>query len=203
MFRTIVVTTVVAVLGCSHLYAQETTTPGPGIVEATVIPVGVCFFPSKKGAPSFGNYGLGAGVTYNINRLVGVEGDFAGMIATTSDLQFGTLPRNTKAPNILNYNVDVLVYPVSWGAVFPYAGGGIGGLTMFERVGVGVNSDNTFFVGNIAGGLKWYAPNSRWGLRGEYRFLMIRSSSDAAAFFGQDNRYGHRLFAGLIVNTAR
>jgi hypothetical protein len=123
------------------------------------------------------------------------------MIATTSDLQFGTLPRNTKAPNVLNYNADVVAYPVRWGAAVPFAEGGIGGLTMFERVGVGVNSDATFLVGNIGGGLKWYAPNSRWGLRGEYRFLMIRSSDDASAFFGKDNRYGHRVFAGLIVNA--
>jgi hypothetical protein len=46
-------------------------------VEATVIPGGACLFPSKNAAPSFGNYSLGAGVTYNIDRLIGVEGDFA------------------------------------------------------------------------------------------------------------------------------
>src|SRR5262249_20907399 len=127
----------------------------------------------------------------------------AGMIATSSDLQFGTLSRNTKAPNVLNYNVDAIVYFAKRGPFSPFAAGGIGGLTMFERVGVGVTGDHTFFVGNLGGGLKWYAPNDRWGLRGEYRFLMPKSSSDAPGFFGKETRYGHRAFVGFIVNGVR
>ena len=202
MFRTAAILVASALVGSASTYAQELT-PGPGIVEATVIPGGACFFQSKNAAPSFGNYGLGAAVTYNINRMFGVEGDFAGMIATTSDLQFGTLNHNTKAPNALNYNVSAVVYPIRWGAAFPFITGGIGGLTMFERVGAGVNSDANFFTGNVGGGVKWYAPNSRWGLRGDYRFLIIKSNSDAGSFFGTDTPYGHRLFAGFIVNAAR
>jgi hypothetical protein len=33
---------------------------------------------------------------------------------------------------------------------------------MFEGAGL-VNSDTNFSVGNVGGGIKWYAPNSRWG----------------------------------------
>src|SRR5580704_4970795 len=33
---------------------------------------------------------------------------------------------------------------------------------------------------------KWYAPNSRWGLRGDYRFLMVKSSDVAPSFFGRE-----------------
>ena len=51
-----------------------------------------------------------------------------------------------------------------------YGAGGVGGLTTFERVEVGLNDDKTFFVGNVGGGVKWYAPNSRWGVRLDYRF---------------------------------
>ena len=47
----------------------------------------------------------------------------------------------------------------------PYATGGVGGLTMFERPAVGVFNDETFLTGNVGGGIKWYAPNNRWGLR--------------------------------------
>ena len=71
----------VTVLGAGRAYAQETT-PGPGQLEATVIPGGVGFVMSKDGSPSFGNYGLGTGVTYNINRIIGIEGEVAAMIAT-------------------------------------------------------------------------------------------------------------------------
>jgi hypothetical protein len=68
---------------------------------------------------------------------------------------------------------------------------------------LGVNSDATFLTGNVGGGVKCYAPNSRWGLRGDYRFLMVKSNDSAPAFFGQSNRYAHSFYAGLIINTSR
>jgi hypothetical protein len=36
-----------------------------------------------------------------------------------------------------------------------YGAVGIGGLTMFERAGLGVNNDATFLSGNVGGGVKW------------------------------------------------
>ena len=56
---------------------------------------------------------------------------------------------------------------------------------------------------NIGGGLKWYAPNGRWGLRGDYRFIAVRSNDTAPAFFGQDTRYGHRVYGAVIINAVR
>jgi hypothetical protein len=200
--RVLVLIAAAAIIGCGDTYAQETS-PGPGVVEVTVIPAGAAFISSKNGAPSFGNYGFGTAVTYNLNRMVGVEGEFGAMIATTSDLQFGDLNHHTKAPNFLNYNVNAIVTAGSFGSARVYGAGGIGGLTMFERAGLGVTGDTTFFAGNVGGGVKWYAPNSRWGLRGDYRFLMTKSNNDAPSFFGQDSRYAHRLYAGVIVNAAQ
>jgi hypothetical protein len=190
-----------AIIGCGAAYAQEG--PGPGVVEVTVIPAGAAFITSKNVEPSFGNYGFGTAVTYNVNRVVGVEGEFGAMIATTSDLQFGTLNSHTKAPNMLNYNVNGIVTAAKLGAARVYGAGGVGGLTMFERAGLGVTDDTTFLIGNVGGGVKWYAHNNRWGLRGDYRFLMTKSNSDAPSFFGQDRRYAHRLYAGVIINAAR
>ncbi len=125
------------------------------------------------------------------------------MIATSSDLQFGDLNHHTKAPNFLNYNVNAIVTAGSFGPARVYGAAGIGGLTMFERAGLGVTGDTTFFAGNVGGGVKWYAPNSRWGLRGDYRFMATRSNNDAPSFFGRDSRYGHRLYAGVIINAAQ
>jgi len=144
----------VMIIGGHRAYAQDTT-PGPGLVEVTVIPAGAGFVASKNGGPSFGNYGFGTAVTYNINRVIGVEGQLGAMIATTSDLQFGTLPRHTKAPNFLNYNVNAIVSAARLGPSVIYGAGGIGGLTMFERAGLGVNNDATFLSGNVGGGVKW------------------------------------------------
>src|SRR5258705_4269684 len=128
MFRRVsVLITAAAIIGCGHAYAQETT-PGPGLVEVTVIPAGAAFISSKNGSPSFGNYGFGTAVTGNITRVIGIEGEFAGMIATTSDLQFGTLDRHTKAPNMLNYNVNGIVTAARFGSARVYGAGGVGGL---------------------------------------------------------------------------
>ena len=190
----------VMIVGASRAHAQEAT-PGPGVVEATIVPGGVGFVTSKNGEPSFGNYGFGFATTYNINRIVGVEGEIAALLSTVSDLQFGDLNSNIKAPNFLNYNVNGIVTAARLGPTALYGAGGIGGLTMFERAGLGVANDKTFFVGNVGGGIKWYAPNSRWGLRGDYRFLMTKSTDGAPAFFGQTTRYAHKIYGGLILNV--
>ena len=188
-------------LGVGGAAAQETT--GPGFVEVTYMPAGAAFFTSKGDAPSFGNYGFGTAATFNINRYVGIEAELGSMIATTSDLQFGDLDSNRKAPNMLSYTGNAVVSLWTGHAVVPYATGGIGGLTMFERPGVGVFNDETFLTGNVGGGVKWYAPNNRWGLRGDYRFVTSKSKEDAPAFFGRDTRYAHRVYGAVIINTVK
>src|SRR6266542_2294954 len=129
----------VLLVGAGRAHAQEPT-PGPGVVEVTIVPGGVGFVTSKNGAPSFGNYGFGFATTYNINRVVGVEGEIAALISTVSDLQFGDLNSHTKAPNFLNYNVNAIVTAARFGPSAVYAAGGVGGLTMFERAGLGVTN---------------------------------------------------------------
>ena len=182
--------------------AQESK-PGPGLVETTYIPAGAAFFTSKGNSPSFGNYGFGTAVTFNINRHVGVEGELGSMIATTSGLQFGDLNHDIKSPNMLSYQANVVVSPWGGSRVVPYVTGGGGGLTMFERPALGVTSDETFLTGNVGGGVKWYAPNTRWGIRGDYRFGATRSKDDAPDFFGRDTRYVHRVYAAVIINAVR
>jgi hypothetical protein len=51
------------------------------------------------------------------------------------------------------------------------------------------------------GGLKWYA--GRWGLRGDYRFIAVPSKDEASAFFGNDARYGHRVYGAVMLNVGR
>jgi len=184
------------------LYAQETT-PGPGTVEVTVIPAGATFFTSGDRGASFGNYTLGGGLTYNINRIVGVEGEVGGSFSALDKLQFGDLGRNQKAPSTLTYSGNVVLSLPTHSSVVPYATGGVGALTMFKEASVGVNSVDTFLTGNVGGGVKWYAPNGRWGLRGDYRFMVTQSKDDASTFFGRDTRYGHRVYGAVIINAVR
>jgi hypothetical protein len=138
-------------VGAASARAQERE-PGPGTVEVTYIPAGAAFFTSKGNSPSFGNYGFGTGATVRINRYLGVEGELAAMIATTSDLQFGDLDTNIKSPNVLSYTANLIVSPWAGHSFAPYVAGGAGGLTMFERPQLGITSDETFFAGNVAAG---------------------------------------------------
>jgi opacity protein-like surface antigen len=188
--------------GVNSVYAQDAS-PGPGTLEVTVIPAGGTFFTSGTSASRFGNYTLGGAVTYNIDRLVGVEGEVSSSLGIAQDLRFGGLSTNQKTPDTLAYTANLVLSLPTDSSLVPYATGGVGGLTMFNKASLGINSNQTFLTGNVGGGLKWYAPNGRWGLRGDYRFMVTQSQSTAPAFFGQDKRYGHRVYVGAIINAVR
>ena len=203
MTRWFAAVAVVAFLGVSSAQAQSLEAgPGPGKVEVTIIPGGATFFTeaSDTDGPSFGNYDLGGSVTYNFNRFVGVEGEVSGLIGVSQSLDFAAGTLNATTPHFLNYSGNVIVSP-GRGSVVPYATAGIGGLSLFEKAEVGVADTSTFLTTNVGGGVKWYA--GRWGLRGDYRFIAVQSQDDAPAFVGQENRYGHRVYGGVILNVVR
>ena len=79
--------------------------------------------------------------------------------------------------------------------------GGVGGLTLFDKAGLAIPDTETFFTGNVGGGVKWF--NGRWGLRADYRFTAVRSKDDAPAFFGQETRYGHRIYGAVLIRAGR
>ena len=81
----------------------------------------------------------------------------------------------------------------------PVVTGGVGGLSVFKKESLGIPENDTFFTSNVGGGVSWYA--GRWGLRGDYRFIAVRSKDDAPAFFGQETRYGHRVYGGVLLNV--
>jgi hypothetical protein len=192
----------VAVVGSGRAQAQEAG-PGPGTVVVTIIPGGATFFTEGKdtNGPGFGNYDLGAGVAVNFNRFVGVEGEVSGALGIPQDLQFGGLTSNTRTPNLVNYTGNILVYAPNRSSVVPYVTGGVGGLSLFEKASLGINGTETFFTSNVGGGVKWFA--GRWGLRGDYRFIAVQSKDEAPDFFGQETRYGHRVYGGVLLNVGR
>ncbi len=191
-----------ALVGTSQVYAQDTV-PGPGSVVITVIPGGGTFFTEGKDtkAPKFGNYDLGAGVEVHFNRYIGVEGEVSGALGISQDLEFPGGIVTQKTPNLLNYSGNLVVSAANHSSVVPYVTGGVGGLTLFEKTGLGINDSDTFLTGNVGGGVKWF--NGRWGLRGDYRFITVRSKDDAPSFFGQETRYGHRVYGGILLNAGR
>jgi len=183
-------------------YAQENP-PGPGKAEVTISPGGWTFFRPKGSQPNFGNYTLAGSFAYNFSRLLGVEGDVGGAFGVTQNLNmFDGFTLNEKTPNMLSYVGNVVVN-LPGHAVVPYATGGVGGLTLYQRELLGIFNSDTFLTGNVGGGVKWYAPGGRWGVRGDYRFQAIRSKDDAPEFFGQETTYGHRVYGGIILNVVK
>jgi len=199
--RIAVLIAALSALAAVPTFAQEVS-PGPGTLEVTVIPGGATFFTSKGTGPEFGNYTYGGALTYNVTKYVGLEGEVGGSAGVAQDLKFATATVNQRTPNSLTYNGNIVVAAAGYSLV-PFVTGGIGGLTEFERPELGVKDMTTFLTGNVGGGLKWYAPKGRWGLRGDYRFIAVRSNDTASSFFGQETRYGHRVYGGVIVNALR
>jgi hypothetical protein len=194
-----VVVAVIGLAGAAPALAQESH-QGAGAVVVTVIPASGTFFTqgTDTKAPSFGNYGAGAAADVRINRYVGIEGEVTGAFGITQNLEFTTSTVNQKTPNLLNYNGNVVVSVPTQHSIAPYVTGGVGGLTLYSRPALGITNTDTFFTGNVGGGVTWF--NGRWGVRADYRFLAVKSKTDAPSFFGQETRYGHRIYGGLLIN---
>jgi hypothetical protein len=199
MTRTVALFLVVfGVFGATATFAQETQPAAPGLVEVAVIPAGGTFFMKGKntGEPSFGSYDAGGVVTVNFNRYVGLEGDVSGSAGISQSLS--GFQGQLKSPNMLQYTGNVVVSVPTGGSVVPYITGGVGGLSLFDNATLGIADTRTFLTGNVGGGVKWYAGS--WGLRVDYRFVAVRSQADAPGFFGQETRYGHRVYGGVLLN---
>ena len=196
--------TVTAIGAATPAFAQESA-PGPGKVVITVIPAGATFFTEAENStlgPSFGSYDLGGSVTVNFNRYVGIEGEVSGAIGVPQSLQVGTVTLDDeRSPDSLNYSGNLVISAPNRSSVVPYLTGGVGGQTLFEQRVLDVNDATTFLTGNVGGGISWYA--GRWGIRGDYRFIAVQSKDDAPAFFGREERYGHRVYAGVLLNVSR
>ena len=204
MSRRIAVLIVAALVAASgRAYAQETQS-GPGKVEVTLIPGGGTFFLEKNGGDSFGNYEVGGAAAYNFTRIVGVEGEIGGSIGLSQNLMLGGVMSDVTSPNMLTYTGNVVANVPTRHSVVPYATAGVGGLTMYSKPELNLFTTETHFTGNVGGGVKWFAPNGRWGLRGDYRFIAVRAGSTGSDFFGVDTtRYANRIYGAVIINAVR
>jgi len=198
--RLVVIALVVAssFMSGTAAYAQMSTA-GPSTVEIAIIPAGGTFFTEGSTETKFGNYTLGGSVTYNINQWIGIEGEVSGSLGVSQMLEFGAGTGKVKTPNIATYSGNVVV-AAGRRAAIPYLTGGVGGLTMLQTSELGVDTMKTFLSGNVGGGLKWFA-NRHWGVRADYRFLVLKSKDDAPAFFGKETRYGHRIYGAIVLNA--
>ena len=145
---------IMGIAGAGRADAQESA-PGPGVVEIALIPGGGLFFTENADTqePSFGSYDLGAALTVNFNRYVGVEGEVAGAIGVSQSLHVGGVTADIKTPNLLNYSGNLVLSVPNRSAVVPYVTGGVGALSLFEKASLGIEASETFLTGNVGAGL--------------------------------------------------
>jgi lipoprotein-anchoring transpeptidase ErfK/SrfK len=199
-WRTFVIAAAAIAAAAAPSYAQEKG-PGPGTVELTIIPGGGLFFVSGASESKFRNYDVGGALTVNLNPYAAVEAEGSAALGVNHQrLAVGNLPLTEAPPNILDFSANMtLSAPGGTHRTVPYAIGGVGSMVVLTHTDLGIGAMKGFFTGNVGGGLKWYA-SGRWGLRADYRFVMIRSSDAAPEFFGREGRFAHRIYGGVILN---
>jgi len=192
-----------ALLCAATTYAQEPGT-GTGRFEVGAFPGGAMFFTASEqnNGTNFGNYALGGSFTFNLNRWVGLEGEGGGAVGIRQDFTMGSTPfANQRTPNMWSYGGNVVISPGGGNrSIVPFAIGGLGGLTVCpcgDANNLGITKYNSYLTGNVGGGLKWFSSH-HFGVRGDYRFFMVKNNDTAPLFLSNQNRYGHRVQAGLV-----
>jgi hypothetical protein len=201
--RMYLIALVMTLLSTAAASAQEFQ--GARRFELAGFPGGAIVFGENadEDGPNFGDYALGAAFAYNVNRWVGFEGEFGGGIGFRQDLELAaTTLLDQKTPNLLAYSGNIIVHVVGRDrTLVPYAAGGVGGLTVFSNeevaLGLGLFHNRTHLTGNVGGGVKWF-PLPHVGLRGDGRVVVIRNGNPATPLFGGDNRYGFRVYGGVV-----
>jgi outer membrane protein with beta-barrel domain len=193
-----------AALGLSApAFAQQEA--GAGQLEFGVATGGgVLLIDGGEGVSKFGNFAVGATVTFNVNDRVGLEGDLGMAMGRNQDLTIDEITLvNQKTPQMVNYNGALIYSPLGiHRRLYPYIAGGVGGLTLRNAPNtdvLGLTTSRTFFTGSTGGGMNWF-PIRHLGVRGDYRLLIIRNGSDAPALLGTGAAsLGHRIYGALIL----
>jgi hypothetical protein len=160
--------------------------------------------------------GFGLGITklfsYAVTSTVPVTDadgnpmlDDQGNIVTATTT--GTVFHREKSPRTLGYQANIVYSPAGSNHAFvPYVTGGMGGLTVFARPELnneGLTKDTTYLTGNAGAGLKWFMGQG-WGLRVDYRLLMVKKQTNAPGFFAQtENRYGNRVYGSIVYTFGK
>ena len=203
MFRAMTALLAAILLGAAPAVGQEAG--GAGRTEVGLIPGGGLFFTGRhdNAQPFFGDYVVGGSIARNVNRWIGAEAEVAVGIGAATSFTFNSKQMiHQTTPDMLNISGSFVVHPVGSDRVFaPYATLGIGSLTAFstgnmDKLGV---TTETFFTPSMGGGLKWFS-STHYGLRADYRLLVMRTNDRSASFFGSHNvlRYAHRVYGGFV-----
>ena len=201
MSRTLASVLVATLVSAVPAFAQSTV--GAGKAELTLAPAGWVSFnkPDVFPEPAFSQFLLGGTITVNWGG-VGIEGELFLALGRSQDLEFGSSSVKQTTPDVVLDAVSLIV-PVLGNrrTAVPYISAGIGEITVMRTPDDVQQPDTeTFTTGNFGGGVKWYS-SGRWGFRGDYRFVVMRSKfASPGSFIGEELRKIHRFYGALVVN---
>jgi opacity protein-like surface antigen len=184
--------------------ASAQTALGAGKLEATITPAGWLSVAEADTVPEpgFSQYLFGGAFAYNWNML-GLEGEIFLAPGRSQDLQYGAPPKAIDGSPMVVMDSVTMVVPLMGNsrAVVPYGAAGIGEFTVMRTSDNVTQPDTeTFTTGYFGGGVKWYR-SSRWGVRVDYRYAVIRSKLHSPGdFFGEELRKANRIYGALTVN---
>jgi hypothetical protein len=178
--------------------AQEV---GAGRVEigCAVFGVGGLFMEAATPTePSFNKYVFGGSVTFNLNRHFGLETDLSLTLGQRQASTQSLTPQTT--PNLFSYGQNLVYNPIgSDRALAPYVVGGVGGWTLFDTAGsadLGLPGPHTYLTGDVGGGVRWFMVR-HWGIRADYRHILIKNDASVPFFGPQSLRQANRIYGAL------
>jgi hypothetical protein len=199
----------VSMLAATNALAQDSAQRQPAAEAAAVLGGGTFFLESSQARESsFANYDVGGLLTINFKRRFAIEGEVAASLGVEQTLALAGVRQELTSPSLLHLAGNFVVYVPARKAVVPFVTAGIGGVMVSDRAELFIAETKTYVAGNIGGGIKWYG--GRWGLRGDYRLLVVRSEEFVPdplvrvrqPFFGTGTRYAHRVFGGVILKIS-
>jgi opacity protein-like surface antigen len=125
-----------------------------------------------------------ATLSYHLNPILAVEGEFTWMIPVRQSVDLGASgSQDRKTPDVLAYQGNLRAsWPVSGTTLTPYAAAGAGAVTFLsntdpDRLPV-LDQSQTMFAINFGAGAN-YGLTSHWALRGDFREFAAFPSKDA------------------------
>jgi len=188
------------VFASEPVFAQDV---GAGKTDLSIVAGGWISFaaPDRSPEPSFGEYVIGGNVSFAPLPWMGVEAELLAGLRRSQQLKFGsTRTVTTKAPPVFMDAVNLVIpFLGDQRSVVPFVTAGIGETTINRLRDVGQADTETFFTGNVGGGVKVYS-SGRWAYRVDYRYFLIRSEDQApGTFFGREERKAQRITGSLIL----
>jgi hypothetical protein len=189
-------------------FVVAATIAGSATAHAQTPRIDMAFYPvghlvatagDAAGQPEFRNLAPAAAVGVNLSSFFAVEGEVSAALGVTQ--QLNGLGR-AKSPTMIGYSGNLIANLAPKATVQPYLAVGVGQMRLFTTDSLGINEPETVETANAGGGVK--VMFGRWGLRGDYRFVGMSSTAQAASgFFGSDVRHAHRMSVGFIVSPGR